>query len=430
MTAEVAIINAGAVAIAADSAVTIGQQKIYNSALKVFSLSKVAPVGIMVYGNAGLLNVPWEPLLKSYREELANFEFDTLAEYVDDFFEYIAKHKRFFPTDAKSGWIQGSVGSYYLFMRSEVEKSIREIVKKTGSVTNTRTQAELKKVVDRHHKSLSSTARLSGFTQAFEKSIRRKYLNLFRKAKDDIFENLTFSRTYLSKLYDIASFICTRDVFSQNTSGIVVAGFGAEDVYPSVLTHKLEGIVDGRLKCKREESKSVEIVDPTQCAIVPFAQEDMVDTFMQGWNPAIQNFVLRYVSQLLNRFPDLIDDSELQGKPDDKDKVRQRLQRDTRKLFRDFNSQLSDHVQKEHVDPILNMVGVLPKDELAAMAESLVNLTAFKRKITHDMETVGGPIDVAVISKGDGLVWVKRKHYFPADLNQHFFANYFRAASE
>jgi hypothetical protein len=46
--------------------------------------------------------------------------------------------------------------------------------------------------------------------------------------------------------------------------------------------------------------------------------------------------------------------------------------------------------------------------------------------MTDSLETVGGPIDVAVISKGDGLVWVKRKHYFPAELNQHFFSNYFR----
>ena len=37
---------------------------------------------------------------------------------------------------------------------------------------------------------------------------------------------------------------------------------------------------------------------------------------------------------------------------------------------------------------------------------------------------VGGPIDVAVISKGDGFVWIKRKHYFKAELNLHFLDNY------
>lgn len=60
------------------------------------------------------------------------------------------------------------------------------------------------------------------------------------------------------------------------------------------------------------------------------------------------------------------------------------------------------------------------------MAEALVNLTGFKRRITESRETVGGPIDVAVILKVDGFIWVKRKHYFPPELNQHFFANYFR----
>lgn len=69
---------------------------------------------------------------------------------------------------------------------------------------------------------------------------------------------------------------------------------------------------------------------------------------------------------------------------------------------------------------------ILPKDELAAMAESLVNLTSFRRKLSMGAETVGGPIDVAIISKGDGFIWVKRKHYFSPELNQHFFANYFR----
>lgn len=64
----------------------------------------------------------------------------------------------------------------------------------------------------------------------------------------------------------------------------------------------------------------------------------------------------------------------------------------------------------------------LPKDELAAMAESLVNLTKFRRRVTPERETVGGPIDVAVITKGDGFVWVRRKHYFDPALNPRVVA--------
>lgn len=33
---------------------------------------------------------------------------------------------------------------------------------------------------------------------------------------------------------------------------------------------------------------------------------------------------------------------------------------------------------------------------------------------------------VAVISKGDGFIWIKRKHYFSPELNTAFFSNYFK----
>ena len=77
--------------------------------------------------------------------------------------------------------------------------------------------------------------------------------------------------------------------------------------------------------------------------------------------------------------------------------------------------------KRKFVAPIMNIVEHLPKEELAEMAEALVNLTALKRRVSLDLETVGGPIDVAVVSKGDGLIWTRRKHYFDPALNPSYF---------
>lgn len=66
MTAEVAVLNRHAVALAADSAVTVHGQKVFNTANKIFALSKREPVALMVYGNGDLLRVPWEVLAKLY----------------------------------------------------------------------------------------------------------------------------------------------------------------------------------------------------------------------------------------------------------------------------------------------------------------------------------------------------------------------------
>jgi hypothetical protein len=63
----------------------------------------------------------------------------------------------------------------------------------------------------------------------------------------------------------------------------------------------------------------------------------------------------------------------------------------------------------------------MPKQELASLAEELINLTSVKRKFSSGAESVGGPIDVALISRIDGFVWVGRKHYFEPSLNPRYF---------
>lgn len=56
MTAIVGFMNKHGVAVAADSAVTLGNtHKVVNSGNKIFTLSKYAPVGIATYGNASFM---------------------------------------------------------------------------------------------------------------------------------------------------------------------------------------------------------------------------------------------------------------------------------------------------------------------------------------------------------------------------------------
>ena len=46
-----------------------------------------------------------------------------------------------------------------------------------------------------------------------------------------------------------------------------------------------------------------------------------------------------------------------------------------------------------------------------------IYMTYLKRRISFAEGSVGGPVDVAVISKGDEFVWIKRKHNFNKELN-------------
>ncbi|MDI5985355.1 hypothetical protein QLQ85_11180 [Halomonas sp. M4R5S39] len=420
MTAEVAIANASAIALAADSAVTIGDQKIYNSALKLFSLSKVSPVGVMVYGNAGLLSVPWETLIKTYRHKSGDKTYDTLEQYAVDFLEYLNDSPDLFPIDSQKRWLLRNVSGYFSLIRDEFFEKLHPIIQEKGQVSIEETAEAIRAVVNEHHSRLKGQEYAEGMTSAFERKVRSKYLKEFKELREVIFEKAKVASATAAKLYDIATFIQTRQIFSMGVSGLVIAGYGESEIYPSVLTFDIEGVVENKLKYRRNQDKSHTITSGSECRIIAFAQEDMVTTFMNGINPQVFHFLQSYLGETFRRLPELLDNEKIGMEG------RKRFRLQTSKLLRGLFDRFGEHLRDEHSQPVLRMVTVLPKDELAAMAEALVNLTAFKRRITESMETVGGPIDVAVISKGDGLIWVKRKHYFPADLNQHFFANYFR----
>jgi hypothetical protein len=99
-------------------------------------------------------------------------------------------------------------------------------------------------------------------------------------------------------------------------------------------------------------------------------------------------------------------------------------------FLRGLNNQAFEKIRSQSQTEIEDMVEFMPKPELAKMAEALVNLTSIKRHVSRGMETVGGPIDVAVISQSEGFVWVKRKHYFPAELNSRYFERIHQRATK
>lgn len=99
MTAEIAVLNRSAVALAADSASTslqaTGLPKIFNTANKLFHLDGTRPIGVMVYGNSSFLGVPWETIIKKYRS-VGSTSSARLQEAADKFLTFLSSPALFF----------------------------------------------------------------------------------------------------------------------------------------------------------------------------------------------------------------------------------------------------------------------------------------------------------------------------------------------
>jgi hypothetical protein len=426
MTAEIVVMNKTGLAMAADSAVTFhgpGGEKIYQSVDKLFSLSDLQPIGIMVYDNAELNGVPWETVVAGYRKHASGKLFIKLAECVDHFLAYLSSLPHFFPEDVQRSLFKRIAQGYLeVAIVKPVNAAVKNRIEKGGKVTSVVVSRILSHEVRKEHAELKDTKDLDCFPKGFAKSLKKVYAKEIDSAIAEAFEKHTLSATIKNTLQSICSIFLTKQMFPNGTSGVVIAGFGEEEIFPQVVSLEVHAIILDKPRFKVLQHASIS-VDNT-ATIMPFAQTEMVHTFMEGADPTYDEVVNSYIDKLLEQLPSVI----LSNIPGVSHTIVQQtiaaLQPAMKKMGEDFVEKRRVHRMRSNVAPVINAVAALPKDELAAMAESLVNLTSFKRRVSMAPETVGGPIDVAFISKGDGFVWVKRKQYFPPDLNPAFVSNH------
>ena len=59
----------------------------------------------------------------------------------------------------------------------------------------------------------------------------------------------------------------------------------------------------------------------------------------------------------------------------------------------------------------------MPIQDAIKFVETLVYVTIQMSKFVPGAQTVGGDIDIAVITKHEEFKWIKRKHYYNKKLN-------------
>lgn len=422
MTAVLGILNKNAVALAADSAVTVmgyNGKKISNTANKIFTLSKHHPVGIAIYNSASLMATPWEIIIKLYRKKLGEKYFSTIKDYQIDFIEFLKEKINIIPVQTqKSNFSQLAYSA------------LKDLLNETNKIVNNEKIQDIKVKKEFFRKKIAEIAQepLNRFKQSntCNEGFQDYSFNDFIKFSSEIIETASknvFGEFYTKDLLNV--FLETFFYYIRSTdfmgiySGLVFAGFGEDEIYPSCVPIRVAEVFDNQIRYSFDESQH--ITDEMQGSIMPFAQRDVIDTIITGVNPDLNDtyintfsdFLLKYNEALINiihdRAPQLsIDTNDL----------------NIEQIVRNYQDYMMEVTSKEHIRPTVDTVAILSKEDLAEMAESLIYLTYLKRKITFAEESVGGPVDVALISKGDGFIWIKRKQYFKPELNTHFFKNY------
>lgn len=408
MTAEIVIMNKRGLSLAADSAITSGEdgvRKVYNSANKLFSLSKNHPVGIMVYGSASFMEVPWEIIIKTFSDELRDEKFMNLTDYMNHFLEFIKEEKKYNHQEVEE------IIVYRLFFDSlkEIVKEVEETMKENeekGMQIDDRNIADW--IYDCVKKKVAYYKETKALIELEFESFKRQFRHIIDEICKEIIPIETVEEL-LQELYKLAFEVVKRDYFSNGSSGFVMAGYGEKEIFPHLLNYRLEGFVFGQLKYKKIEEKIISYTsdqDNGTASISAFGQKEMINSFIYGIEPNMEDAMFGILDKVLKNYHDQM--QYLLNISLTKEQVTA-LEKMGNTIYESIEDAVEEYKENNYMQPLLEIVRSLPVRELAEMTETLINLTSFKRRVTRVTESVGPPIDVAVITKGEGFVWVKRK---------------------
>lgn len=87
----------------------------------------------------------------------------------------------------------------------------------------------------------------------------------------------------------------------------------------------------------------------------------------------------------------------------------EKYQQEAEKTAERYDDYFAKKVNEIVTSPLFNMLGDFSIYSIGDMARTLVSLTSFKGKYSGNIRNVSGPIDVLVVSRGDGPVWLSNK---------------------
>lgn len=435
MTAIVGVLNSQGIAIAADSAVTVSGnngKKVYNRSNKIFTLSKFHPIGIAIYNRADFMGIPLETLIKMYRKGLKDMAFNTVEEYKNDFLKFLEaqlvnvspefKRNAFFGFCSWAHWaiINQTIDTLY---KREAEIELLQPAEKIPVYHQVLTEE-----LEKYAASLDTYDKAAYVTMSFDEYFQY-YENELKDIEDFIsseinkeFDGFAINDDHRKIIKQVLYTLINVEFIFESHCGLIFIGFGETEIYPSSHLALIGNPIADQPRIRI--SQAVKIVPGVlDSNILPYAQSDVTTTVLTGVDPNYKNEVKASVK---NAF----DNVSTRLKPIlNNDALSQQITEAMAIISDELIKELEAYQWTKITGPLLEILAHMGKEDMSELAESLVNITSLKRKFTSSDssdESVGGPVDVAVISKGDGFIWMKRKHYFDMEHNQTFADKYFK----
>lgn len=417
MTAIVGILNKLAAVLAADSAMTVTRgerMKVYNNTTKIFNLSQDNHVGVMFFNYVDFMGTPWEVIFKLYHDKRGGKQFATVKEYADDFYRFVASEKYFCGEEQQKDYFDGELGTYYGKVKSAAIEDFQKEIAESEDDEEVDKVALLRKHLLVWIEAVNEQAEELGVNPEFEDFSKKEFMSYDKELFTDLQELIHDDGLPVDMMdewqHGFYNYIRSRLYY--NGTGIIFVGYGSDDIFPTLLPTYVSGAFDNRLRYYIDMEGLTSIGDDCSAYICPFAQSDVMITLMKGIAPNYYEKVLESYTDSVTAIKEKIV-NKLKGNGVDNALIEKVKALDTSDIDRKHTEMLDSYMQSEYIDGIVDAVESFSITDMVIMAENLVSITGLQRHFSSSDETVGGPIDVAVITRSEGFRWAKHKEEIP-----------------
>jgi hypothetical protein len=397
MTAQVAVLNTKGVALASDSAVTIsdgnGPARSYPSAEKIFPVEEM-PLAVLHSGSAELQGVPWQILVEMWSQQREHVQRESMSTYADEFSAWLVGQPALVTQEAQDDFYRYLFRDFLLAVRGRIRQELGAEQEMGPGYAEGAARESVNAIVEDYVRVLRERPVFPGMAKVDAPALRRRLAAELKQELDWIFDDTPRTAELDAQADVLAELLVTRCESFASDAVLAFVGYGRDDYFPSVHRTTVSGILEGIVRVHGQSD--AEVTSRNRVSITPFGLTEAIQAFLRGTSP-------EYRTRAHEVLADYVAEDAVKGPGEASERAHQRL-----------DAEFDELEWKRFLGPMLDTVETFPMVEMLRLADSLVGLASL-RQLIQGQSSVGGPIDLAKVTKSGGFEWVRNKRHRAID---------------
>ena len=401
MTSQLILLNGFGVALASDSAMTLGNKRTYETAEKVIPLPKPHRIAVLHSGSVTIHGMPYSVLVNEWANTLGSTSLRTVALYRQNFLSWLNdNHDWVTPNRATEDFMY------------QLKDIYRIIWKKIQDNVNTDTsepeqQAKCLEIFTDYTNMYSGFPSLMHSEGDWTNQAYSRIEKEVTESRNYWFDDIPMNEEINAQINKFTRLYLERGHFL-NRAGLAFAGFGEKQLLPSYSNVNIGGIMNESLLYEHDGDLSAEPGESGYFGICPIGQRGSIDLVLKGLDYRLVGIARDAVIKTIFPPEDGAKDQSENEKTGDTPEVVADPEF-SQKIHAAIERSFEEWSEDKYVRGLRSAIASLPVASLATVARSLIEVQSLSQTITGEMGTVGGPIDVATISREHGFQWVRHK---------------------